>query len=317
MSKYKIATMLPSATEIVFGLGLGDMIIGTSHECDFPEAAKGLPTLTSASIDSTKSSREIHEQVNQLGLSAISLYNVDEELMVELKPDIIITQDACDVCAVNFGEVERVVQKTFQNNCRIIALSPSKLDEIFQDIRNVAKALDVEGKGECYIAGLTARMDALRIKSEPLSEQPRTAHVEWLDPLITGAHWMYEMIELCGGTPVASEKGKASEIFDAEQFIQLDPEVIVIAPCGFPIPQIMREANDFIHNLPGGRKLSAVRNNRVYVVDGNHYFNRPGPRIVDSAEILAYCIHPDLFPLQDSYRDSVFLLDVNKPVVPR
>lgn len=317
MKKYKIATMLPSATEIVFGLGVGDMIIGTSHECDFPEAAKGLPTLTSASIDSTKSSREIHEQVNQLGLSTISLYNVDEELMVELKPDIIITQDACDVCAVNFSEVERVVQKTFQNDCRIIALSPSNLDEIFQDIRNVAKALDVEGKGECYIAGLTARMDALRIKSEPLSERPRTAHVEWLDPLITGAHWMYEMIELCGGTPVASEKGKASEIFDAEQFIQLDPEVIVIAPCGFPIPQIMREANDFIHNLPGGQKLSAVRNNRLYVVDGNQYFNRPGPRIVDSAEILAHCIHPDVFPLQDSYRDSVFLLDAGKTEVPR
>jgi iron complex transport system substrate-binding protein len=317
MKKYKIATMLPSATEIVFGLGLGDMVIGTSHECDFPKEAKDLPTLTSASIDSTKSSREIHEQVNRLGLSALSLYHVDEELMVQLKPDVIITQDACDVCAVNFSEVERVVRKAFQNDCRIVALSPSNLNEIFQDIRNVAKALDVEDRGERYVAELTARMDALRAKSETLPDRPRTAHVEWLDPLITGAHWMYEMIELCGGTPVASEQGKASKIFDAKWFAELDPEVIVIAPCGFPIPQIMREANEFIHNLPDGPSLSAVRNHRVYVVDGNQYFNRPGPRIVDSAEILAHCVHPEVFPLPESYRDSVFLLDVGQSAVPR
>ena len=121
---------------------------------------------------------------------------------------------------------------------------------------------------------------------------------------------MYELIDLCGGTPVASEKGKPSAIFPTEQFMSLDPEVIVVAPCGFPLAQIMREAHDFIVSLPGGTELSAVRNNRVYVVDGNHYFNRPGPRIVDSAEILAHCIHPDLFPLNETYREAVHVLNV-------
>lgn len=310
MKNRKIATMLPSATEIVFGLGLGDQIVGTSHECDYPAEAKGLPTLTSSSIDSTKSSREIHEQVCKLGLSALSLYHVDEELLVKLKPDIIVTQDACDVCAVNFSEVERVVQKIFQNDCKIVALSPANLEGIFQDIRNVAHTLQVEERGNRYVADLKARLETIRAKSAGVRVRPRTAHVEWLDPLITGAHWMYELIDLCGGTPVASEKGKPSAIFQTERFSDLDPEVIVVAPCGFPLPQIMREAHDFISALPAKAELSAVRNNRVYVVDGNHYFNRPGPRIVDSAEILAHCIHPELFPLDASYREAVHVLNV-------
>lgn len=292
----KIISLLPAATEIVCALGLEDQLVGRSHECDFPESVGALPACTSANIPDGMSSAEIDSKVKDLLSNALSLYNVDTDLIVGLQPDVVITQAQCEVCAVSLEDVEQALTGKLNKNAKIVSLEPKLFGDIFADIRNVASALGVKEKGEELIEGLEERINIIRHKLKFISdtEKPAVACVEWLEPMMLSGNWIPEMVTLAGGTPILTDPGKHSPYIDWTDIRLADPDVIVLMPCGFSIERTMREL-DVLLQLPGFADLKAVKNNRVYMADGNQYFNRPGPRIVDSVEILAEIINPKQF----------------------
>lgn len=292
----KIISLLPSATEIVCALGLEDQLVGRSHECDFPEAVKALPACTSANIPDGLSSAEIDGKVKDLLGSALSLYNVDTDLIVRLQPDVVITQAQCEVCAVSLEEVEHALAGKLHKDAKIVSLEPKLFDDIFADIRNVAPALNVRQKGEELIEDLEERINIIRHKLKFISdtEKPTVACIEWIEPMMISGNWVPEMVALAGGTPILAKAGKHSPYIDWTDIRLADPDIIVLMPCGFSIERTMREL-DVLLQLPGFADLKAVKDNRVYIADGNQYFNRPGPRIVDSVEVLAEIINPKQF----------------------
>ncbi|HYK76412.1 MAG TPA: cobalamin-binding protein [Daejeonella sp.] len=294
MADKKIISLLPSATEIVCALGLQENLVGRSHECDFPQDIRELPVCTSTRLQAGLNSTQIDQQVKEILEDGLSIYQIDKELIRSLQPDVVITQAQCEVCAVSLKEVEAALQDLLDKEIKIISLEPHGLDDIFQDIRKVAVALNVVERGETLIEEMEERRDIIRHKLKFIDAKPAVACIEWLNPMMLSGNWMPELLEIAGGKSVLAEKGKHSPYVDFEALKAIDPDMMVVMPCGFSIQHTLGEIN-LLLQLPGWENLAAVKNNQVYIADGNHYFNRSGPRIIDSLEILAEIIHPKQF----------------------
>lgn len=294
MSSKKIISLLPAATEIVCALGLEENLIGRSHECDFPLSVKQLPICSEANIPDNLSSAAIDIKVKELLTDALSVYTVKREVIKQLSPDVVITQAQCEVCAVSLKEVEEALEDYLDKDSTIISLQPDSLGAILNNIREIASVLDIAGRGEQLIEDLQERVDIIRHKLKFMENKPTVACIEWLEPMMVSGNWVPELVSIAGGVPVLAENGKHSPYVKWEEILRQDPEVIVITPCGFSIERSMKEV-DLLLQLPGFAELKAVKNDRLYIADGNQYFNRPGPRIVDSIEILAEIIHPKQF----------------------
>ncbi|MBC8282346.1 MAG: ABC transporter substrate-binding protein [Nitrospinae bacterium] len=286
----KIVTLLPSATEIVARLGLEKNLVGVSHECDFPETVASLPKLTSSRINTDLSSGNIHQSVMEVMKSAVSVYDLDIELLKSLQPDFIITQDLCDVCAVSFDQVEKACQEVLNKNTRIISLKPKMLGDIWDDVQNVADQLSVSEKGREFKVEADARIKAVQTRRGN-GTAPKVLTIEWIDPIYIGGMWLPEMIDIVGGEVCIAESKQLAPVVKKEDLAKIEPDVVVVKPCGYKLDQTLKELELLREQLPDWKNPP-----RIYLVDGNSYFNRPGPRILDSLEILAYCTHPDRFP---------------------
>ena len=294
MNNKRIISLLPSATEIVCALGLEHNLVGRSHECDFPESVKSLPVCSEANFADGLSSMEIDIKVKEILYEALSVYTVNREVIKELMPDVVITQAQCEVCAVSLKDVKEALDNYLNKESHIISLQPNMFEDIFEDIKTVAKALDVENSGNILIEDLEERVDIIRHKLKYVAGRQTVACIEWLEPLMVSGNWIPEIVSLAGGSSILAEAGKHSPFVQWEDIRQANPDIIVVMPCGFSIERTMKEMNILLQ-LPGFSELSAVKNNRLYLTDGNQYFNRPGPRIVDSLEIMAEIMHPKLF----------------------
>ena len=285
----KVVSLLPSATEIISRLGLEKNLVGVSHECDFPASVVSLPNLTSSSINTELSSTNIHKSVMEVMKNAVSVYDLDLELLTSLKPDFIITQDLCDVCAVSFEQVEQACQEVLDKNTRIISLKPKMLGDIWDDVQNVANQLSVNEKGREFHEEKELRIEVIQRRRKE-ETAPKVLTIEWIDPIYIGGMWLPEMITIVGGQVCIAESGQPAPVVNQEDLEKIEPDVVVIKPCGYKLEQTLKELELLKKQLPDWGKSP-----RIYLVDGNSYFNRPGPRILDSLEILAYCTYPDLY----------------------
>ena len=286
---------MPGLTELVCALGLEGQLVGRSHGCDYPESVTDLPVLTSVNYSdaSNSKSNDIHESVSRLLQNALSIYDVDEELLRRLSPGIILTQDHCEVCAVSFDELLKAVRNTLGDNTQVLSVSPSTLQGIFKSFQKIADALGVSKRGHDLVQSIQNRFEKILDRTKEL-EKPSVVALEWLDPLMTGGNWMPEMIKIAGGVSHLAEAGKHSPWCTWDDIHSLDPDILLIVPCGYGINKTMSEMGTLTEN-DGWRELAAVKNSKVYILDGNHYFNRPGPRIKTSVEILAEIFHPEEF----------------------
>jgi iron complex transport system substrate-binding protein len=290
----RIVSLIASATEIVHALGFGDDLVGRSHECDFPREVLRLPAVSRPSFRAAGTSKTIDIAVKERLAMALSIYEVDADLLRLLKPDVIITQTQCQVCAVTPADVERAVCQLTERPATIVALEPNRLGDVWDDIRRVAEALDAPERGETLVAELRARVLGVAVRAGPVKPKPTVANIEWIDPLMSAGNWMPELVEMAGGVNLFGEAGKHSPWLSWEALVARDAEVLVVSPCGFGIARTMEEMPRLTAR-PEWPALKAVREGRVYVVDGNAYFHRPGPRLVESLEILAEILHPERF----------------------
>ncbi|HEY8413442.1 MAG TPA: ABC transporter substrate-binding protein [Pyrinomonadaceae bacterium] len=296
----RIVSFLPSATEIACALGLADSLVGITHECDYPAEIKTKPVVVRNALPiETMSQSEIDRAVAERMRAGQSLYQIDEELLRQLAPDLILTQDLCQVCAPSGNEVSQVL-KALPHAPRVLWLTPQSLGEIFDNVRELGAATGRTAEAESLIAACEARLARLAERIQTVSERPRVFCMEWLDPVYASGHWVPELVKLAGGVDEVAREGGESVRVSWDDVIAWDPEVLVIMPCGFNLQQTMKQIWNVFGRYGSGSsdqflELSAVRNGRVYAVDANSYFARPGPRVVEGAELLARLIHPSLF----------------------
>lgn len=304
----RIVSMLSAATEILYALGLGDRVVGVSHECDFPPSVADKPRVTRSHVDDSASSRGIDEQVQRMAGGGESLYGIDEPALVRLAPDLIVTQAQCDVCAVKYDDVLAAVERLWpQREIPVVALNPTSLADIFRDIRRVGEATDSSAAVTAFVDELQRRVATVGDKTAGLAldERPRTAIIEWIDPPMLAGNWMPELLEIAGGRCELTAPGRHSGYVDWQELVRFDPQVIVVSPCGFDLSRTLSEITT-LTAFNNWTQISAVRDRNTYAVDGNAFFNRSGPRIVDSLEILAHLLHPDRFaPPLDEDEDSL------------
>jgi iron complex transport system substrate-binding protein len=285
----RIVSLLPSATEILFGLGAGDQVVGVTHECDFPEQAKTLPQLTSSALPQAGTPSEIDRHVRKSLHEGSSLYYLNSELLEDLAPDLIVTQELCAVCAVSYSIVDRAARR-LSSDPRIVSLEPSSLEDVYANIETVGRLTDRESEAQELVASLQTRIDALKARVAGLPQQ-RVLVLEWTEPPMSGGHWAPQLVEIAGGIPVLGNPGANSQVLTWEQIAEADPDVIIVAPCGFDLEKT-QEAVARLRSAGEWNALRAVRSGNVALVDGNAYLNRPGPRLVDTAEIFAGILHP-------------------------
>ena len=290
----RIISLLPSATEIVAALGFANHLVGRSHECDFPPGVEGLPICSSTKVAVHGTSYEIDERVKEIVAEGLSVYRVDVDRLRGLRPDLIVTQTQCAVCAVTPRDLEQALCTWVGAQPAIVSLEPNNLDDVWNDIRRVSQALDVPQRAEELIGSLSKRLVAIHEEAQGAQSRPTVAAIEWLGPLMAGGNWMPELIEIAGGSSLFAQPGEHSPWLDWTSLIEADPEVMLLLPCGFKIAQTIRDLNLLTEN-PAWTNLRAVKQGRVYLIDGHHFFNRPGPRLVESAEIVAEILHPDRF----------------------
>ncbi|MBW4632682.1 MAG: cobalamin-binding protein [Iphinoe sp. HA4291-MV1] len=305
-SSVRIVSLIPSGTEILAALGLTDAIVGRSHECDYPPEIQDRPVCTQARINSNASSNEIHDKVNNLLQSALSIYQIKTDVLKELQPTHIVTQDQCDVCAVSLKDVEEAVATITDSSPQIISLQPNVLQDVWEDIQRVANVFEVDSLQ--LIENLEARVKIVDQKTKGLSQTenlPTVACIEWTDPLMVAANWIPELVTEAGGQPLFSTTGQPSTSLKWETLISSNPDIIIFMPCGFDLNRTRQEAQ-LLSQSPEWQKLHASQTGRVYITDGNSYFNRPGPRLVDSIEILAEILHPEIF--QYGYKQEAWEL---------
>jgi len=288
---HRIISLIPSATEIVCALGFEKNLVGRSHECDFPVSVKTLPICTEPKVDSGKKSLEIDIQVKKMLEKALAIYEVHVDKLKELKPSLIITQSQCEVCAVSLEDVEKAVSEFVDSKPKIVSLEPNNLVDIYDDILRVALALNANGKD--FVTKMQERIKNITDKAQNLTKK-NIACVEWIEPLMAAGNWVPELVERAGGNNLFGTAGKHSPWMKWEELTRADADIIVVMPCGFDIERTKKELH-VLTKKEEWLKLRAVKNHKVYVVDGNQYFNRPGPRIVDSLEILAEIFHPEIF----------------------
>ncbi|MFQ3646211.1 MAG: cobalamin-binding protein [Anaerolineae bacterium] len=289
----RIASLLPSSTEIVCALGFQEALVARSHECDYPPAVRQLPAVTAPKFNPDGRSYQINERVKAILQEAASVYRIDADQLKALAPDVIVTQAQCEVCAVSLAEVQRVACEWLNIPAQIVALEPNALADVFNDIQRVADALGVPERGHALVAALRQRMQAIAQQASALPK-PTVATIEWIDPLMAAGNWMPELVEMAGGRNLLGRAGEHSPWLTWDELAAADPDVIVILPCGYDIPTTERELPALTQH-PRWPTLRAVQAGRVYLTDGNQYFNRPGPRLVESLEILAEILHPRAF----------------------
>lgn len=293
----RIVSLIASATEIVCALGLEDQLVARSHECDWPPSITHLPQASKPSFVTAGSSRAIDAAVKDRLRMALSIYEVDAEILKRVEPDVILTQTQCEVCAVTPGDVERAVCELTDRPVRIVALEPNSLGDVWEDIRRVAEACGVPERGRELSARLRRRVLEIGVHAAKLAPKPTVANIEWIDPLMSAGNWMPELVELAGGVPLFGEAGKHSPWLEWNDVVAADPDVVIVSPCGFGIARTLEEMS-VLEALPGWDNLRALRDPRalrLYVADGNAFFHRPGPRLVESLEILAEILHPGRF----------------------
>jgi iron complex transport system substrate-binding protein len=287
----RIVSLIASATEIVDALGQLDHLVGRSHECDYPESVKSLPVCTRPRIRVDTDSREIDRQVKESARTAVSIYEVFDDVLASLAPTHILTQIQCEVCAVSLRDVEQALARGIPGEPEIVSLQPDSLDQIWQDFRRVARALDVAEKGEYVITELERRMTA-HCPPPDAGPLPRVACIEWVEPLMAAGNWTPELIAMAGGVNLFGENGRHSPWLTWEELAEADPDVVIVAPCGFGLARTSQEMH-WMTERAGWSGLRAVREGRVYLADGNRYFNRPGPRVVETLEALVEMLHPE------------------------
>ena len=291
----RIVSLLPAATEIAGALGLMEEIVGVSHECDFPKEANERPRVTHCPIhQSGLTSGEVDEWVRRTLRENGTIYTIDEPLLRDLRQDVILTQKLCDVCAVGYDTVARLAE-TLPGAPRVVNLEPSSLTEIFENIRSVAEACGVSDRAEEVLAGLSARVETVRRRAAEIGQRPCCFLVEWIDPLFCAGHWGPELVEIAGGFDPLGRKHERSVQVSWEDVVDAQPEVMVLALCGYDVKRA-RQDFELLRRYPGFESLPAARAGQVYAVDANALFARPGPRIVDSLELLARILHPGEFP---------------------
>jgi len=291
----RIVSLLPSATEIIAQLGLADQLVGVTHECDFPAGVARLPKVTNTLIPTDASSAEIDRLVRERLGKQNALYTLNVEVLEQLKPDIIVTQALCDVCAVAEDEVRGAACK-LPNLPPVVNLEPETLGEVLACFRQVGEAVGEPARAERAIAALQARVDAVVERNKGARSRPRVALLEWLDPPFSTGHWNPELVRLAGGVDGLGKEGAKSRTLKWSEVVEYQPEVVLISCCGFTTERSMQDV-PLLDNVPGWNDVPAVRDGRVFVTDGAAYFSRPGPRLVDSLELLAHVIHPDRNPL--------------------
>jgi iron complex transport system substrate-binding protein len=294
MTSLRVVSLIASATETVVALGCEDWLVGRSHECDYPPSVRGLPVCTSAKVDVEANGAEIDRQIKSLLRNAVSIYDLDAAILDRLCPDVILTQSQCEVCAVSLQDVERAVCELVRSRPRIVSLEPDGLAEIWEGIEEVAAVLGIPDRGTQLVATLRRRLDELAERAARLKRRPNVACIEWIDPLMAAGNWVPELVELAGGVNLFGEAGRHSPWMSWEELVDRDPDVIVVMPCGWDIPRSRKEMRPMVEHA-AWPTLSAVRGGQVFLTDGNQYFNRPGPRVVESAEILAEILHPGEF----------------------
>ncbi|MTI87164.1 MAG: cobalamin-binding protein [Balneolaceae bacterium] len=302
----RVVSLLPATTEIVCALGMGDHLVGRSHECDYPEQVSQLPICSEPKYPFQGTSYEIDQRVKAVLAEGLSIYRVHTETLKSLNPDLILTQDQCEVCAVSLNEVEQCLANLGME-ASILSFSPETLEDILADIQTIADKLHVPKQGNQLQRAITQGFEDIKAKT---SQRPQVhiEVIEWINPLMTAGNWMPDLIEIAGGCSTLGESGKHSPFIDFEVLKDANPEIIAIIPCGYSIDQTKTEL-DHLFSLSGWNELKAVQNNQVFLADGHQYFNRPGPRIADSARILAEIIHPDSFP-QSHKKTGWIALDV-------
>jgi iron complex transport system substrate-binding protein len=290
----RVVSLIASATEIVCALGCENQLVGRSHECDFPESVKRLPVCTAPKIDVHAASRDIDASIKNVLRDGLSVYHVDAAKLRELKPDVIVTQTQCEVCAVSQRDVEAALGDWIGSRPRIVSLAPNTLDDVWTDIVSVADALDVVERGLQVAAEMRLRLEAITRQAQALPDQPNVACIEWIDPLMAAGNWVPELVARAGGVNLFGEAGKHAPWMTWEQLVAADPDVIALMPCGFDIARTLQDV-PLLARRPEWPSLRAVQGRRVFACDGNQYFNRPGPRLVESLEILAQVLHPEAF----------------------
>ena len=292
---HRIVSLLPAATEIAAALGLMDQVIGVSHECDFPDEANQRPRITHSPVhNASLTSRDVDEWVRRRLRENGTIYTIDEPLLRKLQPDVILTQKLCDVCAVGYGTVAKLAQ-TLPGPPRVVNLEPTSLADIFGDIRRVADACDARERADKLIVNLSERVENVRKRVATIPDRPRCFLMEWIDPPFCSGHWGPELVEIAGGQNSLGRKHQPSAQIDWQQVLDARPEIIVLALCGYDIERAHRDYEN-LRRFPGFGSIPAADSGQVYVVNASAYFARPGPRIVDSLEILAGILHPREFP---------------------
>ncbi|NIO11835.1 MAG: ABC transporter substrate-binding protein [Deltaproteobacteria bacterium] len=291
----RICSLLPSATEIAFALGLGDSVVGVSHECDFPPEARRIPRVVTSKVNPHGStSKEIDNQVVETVGSNQSIYDIDLSLFQQANPDIILTQGLCDVCALDYDRVVAAA-KTLARPPRIVSLNPTTLSDVLEDIAQVGRDTGRVKEAKRFVALLSERIEKIAEGTRSSDVRPKVACIEWLDPIYTAGHWVPQMVSIAGGEDGLAEAGQPSRKVSWDAVLEYGPDFLILMPCGFTIERTLEES-DMLRLLHGWADLPAVRHHRVFAVNGHAYFNRSGPRLVDGLEVLAQIIHPELFP---------------------
>jgi iron complex transport system substrate-binding protein len=297
----RLISLLASATEIIAELGAVDQLVGRSHECDYPPAIATLPTVSQVTINTATSSAEIDQQIKQLAyahplpqdlaLQALSIYAIDIPLLQELRPDVIFTQTQCEVCAVSERDVARAVEQLTGLYPQIVALTPHRLIDVWEDVLRVGKAIGRTEQALQLVQQYQQRLDSLHKRSTELSRafRPRVAVLEWLDPLMGAGNWTPELVSIAGGDPLFGESGQHTPWLSWEELQATDPDILIISPCGFTLARTFQEVA-ILQQHPAWTTLRAVREEHVFAIDGNAYLNRSGPRLVESAELLSYSL---------------------------
>ncbi|QCS48666.1 cobalamin-binding protein [Picosynechococcus sp. PCC 11901] len=290
VASYRIVSLLPSATEILDCLGLTPDVVGRSHECDYPPEIGDRPVCTAARLDSERPSGEIDQEVLALLQGALGIYEVKLDVLQALQPTHIVTQDQCDVCAVTLADVQKAIAQLSDHPPQLISLQPNTLADVYQDIRRVAQQFNRDPQP--VLQDLQQRVQACQKRGKTLAKRPRVAAIEWIDPLMGGGNWLPELIELAGGENILGKPGKHSPYISWETLLASDPDVVVVMPCGFDLERTRQEMLADLELHPEWKQLRAVHNDQLFICDGNAYFNRPGPRLVDSLEILTEILQP-------------------------
>lgn len=304
MGFQRVISLVPAATEIMFALRSEGILVGRSHECDFPPAARDIPQCTAPAIDANASSQEIHDQVSARLQEGLPVFTLDLKQIQRLKPDLIIVQDQCSACSVPLDQVKSFLQEHGQSEVELFTMNPARMTELWDTLRTLANLLGKQTEGQSLLRNLKNRCVDVIEKTCLMTRRPLVGCVEWLDPLMVAGHWVPDLVQLAGGTPALTKPGERSRTVSWDELAAADPDVLLLIPCGFTIERTLRSLSA-IAMRPEWSRLKAVKKKRVYLADGSGYFNRPGPRLIDSLESMAEMLYPDIFRF--GHRDTIWI----------